>query len=81
MYAVSYDTFQDLDKLDAHGKKQGWAWPVASPVGTMLRDYEVTIWATKIAFDANGVITYRAGPGMGTDDEFRKALQQLAVSG
>ncbi len=67
--------------MDAHAQKQGWTWPVAAPVGTMLRDYEVVIWATKIAFDANGVITYRAGPGSGTDDEFRTVLKQLAVSG
>ncbi len=81
LYAVSYDTFQDLAKLDTYGKKDGWTWPVAYPVGTMLRDQEVAIWATKIAFDSNGVITYRAGPGEGTDEEFRNVLQQLATSG
>ena len=30
VYAVNYDTFQDLAKLDAHAQKQGWAWPVAA---------------------------------------------------
>ena len=75
VYAVSYDTFQDLAKLDAHGQKQNWPFPVAMPVGTMLRDYSVAIWAEKIAFDSSGVITYRAGPGRGTDEEFRAMVQ------
>lgn len=79
-YAVSYDTFQDLAKMAEHAQKEGWTWPVAFPVGTMLRDYGVGIYSTKIAFDSRGVITYTAGPGEGTDDDFRKAFQKLAAS-
>jgi hypothetical protein len=55
-------------------------WPVAYPVGTMLRDYEVIIYSNKIAFDSRGVITYRSGPGEGTDEDFRRAFQTLAAS-
>ena len=81
VYAVSYDTFGDISKLDKQRQEQGWLWPVAMPVGTMLRDQGIVIWATKIAFDSNGVITYRAGPAQGTDDDFRTVLGQLAASG
>ena len=80
LYAVSYDTFQDIAKLEVERQKEGWTWPVAFPVGTMLRDHKVVMWSTKIAFDSNGVITYRAGPGAGTDEEFRRVLQELAAS-
>ena len=49
LIAVSYDTIQDLDELKAHREKQGWEWPVAHPVGTMLRDYRIVISSVKIA--------------------------------
>ncbi len=81
LYAVSYDTFQDLAELQEHREKQGWDWPVAHPVGTMVRDYRIVISSTKLAFDSRGVITYRAGFGEGTDDDFRKVFQNLAASG
>ena len=81
LIAVSYDTIQDLDELKVHREKQGWDWPVAHPVGTMLRDYRIVISSVKIAFDSRGVITYRAGFGEGSDDDFRKVLKNLAASG
>ena len=81
LYAVSYDSFQDLGQVEEFGQNQGWLWPVAYPVGTMLRDYRIVISSTKVAFDSRGIITYRAGFGEGSDDEFRKVLQNLAGSG
>jgi hypothetical protein len=80
LYAVSYDTYQDMSVLNEHAQEVGWTWPVAYPLGTMLQDYHVVIHATKIAFDSNGVITYRAGPGEGTDEEFHEVFQKLAPS-
>ena len=81
LIAVSYDTIQDLEELMAHREKQEWEWPVAQPVGTMLRDYRIVISSVKIDFDSKGVITYRAGFGEGSDEEFRRVLKNLAASG
>ena len=80
LYAVSYDTIQDLEELEAHRESQGWYWPVAHPVGTMLRDFRIVISSVKIGFDSRGVITYRAGFGESSDDDFRRVLQNLAAS-
>lgn len=79
-YAVSYDTFQDPAKMAEHAQQEGWTWPVAYPIGTMLRDLGVGIYSTKIAFDSRGVITYAAGSGEGTDEDFRRVFQKLAAS-
>jgi len=79
-YVVSYDTFQDMAKLAENVKGFGWTGPVAYPVGTMLRDYEVVIYSNKFAIDSKGVITYRAGPHEGTDDDFRRELKKLAAA-
>ena len=43
LIAVSYDTIQDLNDLQKHREGQGWTWPVAHPVGTMVRDYRIVI--------------------------------------
>jgi hypothetical protein len=80
-YAVSYDTTQKLkDVENPEWEKAGWLWPVAEPVGTMVRDLRVVISSTKIAFDSRGIITYRAGFGEGTDETFRREFQKLASS-
>lgn len=81
LIAVSYDTIQDLNELQKHSDDEGWYWPVAHPVGTMLRDYRIVISSVKIAFDSRGVITYRAGFGEGSDEDFRKVFKNLAASG
>ena len=81
-YAVSYDTTQRLKDIEnPPWLNAGWLWPVAEPVGTMVRDFRIVISSTKIAFDSRGVITYRAGFGEGSDDTWRKVLQNLAASG
>jgi hypothetical protein len=66
--------------LNEHAHEEGWTWPVAYPLGTMLQDYRVVIHSTKVAFGSNGVITYRAGPGEGTDEQFHEVFQKLASS-
>jgi hypothetical protein len=80
VYLVSYDTFQDVVKEEEHIRQQGWTWPVAHPVGTMLRDYWIVIASTKVAFDSRGVVTYRAGFGEGTKEDLRRVVQELAAS-
>lgn len=77
---MSYDTFQDVVKEQEHIREAGLTWPVAHPVGTMLRDYRIIIQGTKIAFDSRGVIIYRAGFGDGAKEDFRRVFQKLAAS-
>ena len=46
----------------------------------MLRDLNVLVQSTKVAFDGNGVQTYRDGFGGGGPDEWRGVFEQLAAS-
>jgi hypothetical protein len=80
VYLVSYDTFQDVVKEEQHLREAGLTFPVAYPVGTMLRDYRIVIQGTKIAFDPRGVIIHRAGFGEGTEEDLRTVFQKLAAS-
>ncbi len=81
VYAVGSDPTEDLALLEKFRLAQGQTWPVATPVGSMLQDLEVLQRSTKIAFDANGVIIYRARFGQGDPKEWRQVFQELAESG
>jgi hypothetical protein len=79
-YAVGSDPTEDLTLLEGFATVQGYPWPVAKPVGNMLQELEVLQRSTKIAFDANGVITYRASYGQGGPEEWRQVFQELTDS-
>ena len=80
LYAVGSDPTEDLALLEKFRLAQGQTWLVAKPVGTMLQDLEVLQRSTKIAFDASGVIIYRARFGQGDPEEWRQVFQDLAES-
>ena len=79
-YAVGSDPTEDLQRLESYREQQGYPWPVAEPVGTMLRDLRVLQQSTKIALDSRGVIIYREGYGRGDPDTWRQVFQELAAS-
>ena len=72
---------ESLQKLDNYRQQEGYPWPVAEPVGGMLKDLRIVVQSTKIAFDSNGVITYRDGYGRGDPGTWREVFEQLAESG
>ena len=80
LYAVGSDPTEDLELLEKFRLAEGQTWPVAKPVGSMLQDLEVLQRSTKIAFDAKGVIIYRAPFGQGNPKEWRRVFQELAES-
>ena len=79
-YAVASSHVEKLDKLEAYREREGHPWLVAEPTGTMLRDLEILIQSTKIAVDAQGVISYRDGYGQGDEETWRWVFQELVAS-
>ncbi len=80
LYAVGSDPTEDLPRLEKFRLAAEQTWLVAKPVGTMLQDLEVLQRSTKIAFDASGVIIYRARFGRGDPEEWRQVFQELVES-
>ena len=81
LYVVGSDPTEDLALLEKYRLAEEQIRPVAQPVGNMLQDLEVLQRSTKIAFDASGVITYRARFGQGNTEEWRQVFEELAESG
>ena len=49
--------------------ERGYPFPVAVPQGQMLRDLNITIQSTKVAFDSQGIIVHRAPMGSGVKED------------
>ena len=79
-YAVGTDPSERLETLEAFRTNQEYPWPVAVGQGNMLRDLNILVQSSKVAFDSHGVIVYRDGYGRGGPDEWRQAFEELAAS-
>ena len=79
-YAVGQDPTESLGEMEQYRERQGYPWPVAEPIDKMLIDLRVLQQSTKIAVDARGIITYRAGYGRGDPDTWWQVFQGLAKS-
>ena len=77
-YVVGFN--ESLSELAEYQGQSGHPGIVSLPVGNMLRDFRVTSQSTKVAIDANGIITYRRGYGQGRSSDWPDVLQALADS-
>ena len=76
-YAVNIDPSEDIDSISEYGKEQGYSWELAQSNNEMLSDLNVLQQSTKLAFDKDGVIRYRAGFGEGSIDCWGKVFENL----
>ena len=79
-YAVNVDPTDSLEALEEFRKREGYPWPVAQTDNEVLFRLHVTQQSTKVAFDSNGVIMYRARMGAGDDETWRKVFRELSES-
>ena len=79
-FAIGQDPSESLGKMEQYREREGHPWPVAKPDRNMLIDFRVFQQSTKIAVDAGGIITYRAGYGRGDPDTWRQVFRGLAKS-
>ena len=76
-YIVGSSPGQTVDVLEKDRENEGYPWPVAEIAGNGLRDLEVVAQSTKIALDANGIITYRDSFGQGNIETWGQVLADL----
>ena len=78
-YAVGVDPSEDLEFKESYRQQEGHPWPVADPVGSMLRDLKIWGWLPEeIAFNAQGVIIY--GYTQGDPRTWQQVFQDLVAS-
>lgn len=80
-YAVAVSSsFDNLERLENNRVKNGYPWPVANAVdeSRTLAALNVSYQSTKIAFNSEGVITYREGFGGGGSKVWNQVFMELA---
>ncbi len=76
-YAVNIDPSEDMESIGEFGEEQGYSWGLAQSNAQMLSDLNVLQQSTKLAFDNDGIIRYRAGFGEGSIDCWGKVFENL----
>ncbi len=79
-YAVGQDPTESIGALTLITADRGYHWPVASAGPGMLRSLNILSQSSKLAFDGNGVITYRDGYGNGDVNTWRRVFEELVAS-
>ena len=78
-YAIGQDPTESLDMLEAYRRQQGYPWPIAETDPANLASLRVLQQSTKIAVDANGLITYREAHGV-DPETWTHVFQDLAAT-
>ena len=79
-YAIGtlFGSSESLESLESYREERGHPWPVATTRSEAMAELGVATQSTKIAFDSQGIITYRDGMGAGDDEEWRRVFMDLA---
>ena len=77
-YLVGTDPGEGKERLEKYRDDQGYPWPIGIPEGNMLADFRILTQSTKIAFDENGIITYRDGYGQGNPEIWGSVFSELS---
>jgi thiol-disulfide isomerase/thioredoxin len=79
-YAVGQDPSESIGELISAAENRGYSWPIASAGPGMLRDLNILSQSSKLAFDQNGEISYKAGYSQGDADTWRQVFEELVAS-
>lgn len=80
-YAVGtlFGASESLESLESYREAKGHPWPIATTPSDDMAVLGVTTQSTKIAFNSQGIITYRDGMGAGDDEEWSGVFMDLAA--
>ena len=77
-YAIGVDPTESLSHLRKQKVTMGYDWPVAKAPTSILKDYRIITQSTKVAIDVRGIIIFRAGYGMESEERWRRVFGQLS---
>jgi len=73
--SIGVDPTESMSELVKYKDQNGHPRPVAKPLDQMIADLKVTSQSTKIAFNSDGIITYRDGYGKGNREIWAKWME------
>lgn len=78
LLVVDMDLGETAGELTRFREQQGYAFGLATTDARTLAAFNYVGRSSKFGVDRNGIITYRAGYGEGSDAEWRTLFQRLA---
>ena len=77
--AVDVDPTEGAERIRQYQQDNAYPWPMAPGDPDMTVRYGVRVQSTKIAVDQAGVIVYKRGYGVGSQEEWRMLLDELVA--
>ncbi len=75
---VEQDPTESASKIREYAEKNGYPWEMATFDADIVLEYRILQQASKVAINANGVITYRGGKGNLSSSKWREVLDEVA---
>jgi alkyl hydroperoxide reductase subunit AhpC len=72
---IGVDPTESIETLAQYKHQIGQPWPIAKPIGSMISDLKILSQSAKVAFNSNGIITYRDGYGKGNRTVWREWME------
>ena len=77
-YGIGIDPTEGLATLVRYRDGQDYPWPVAKAPAAMLPEYSVLRQPAKLAIDADGVIAYRGGYSVESEETWQQVFRDLS---
>jgi hypothetical protein len=77
LVAVGFGSSQTVGVLNSQKERSGYPGVFAEGPDAMVRSFSVRTQSTKLGISSDGVIQFKKGYGIATDDEWRSRLQSL----
>ena len=75
---VEQDPTEGASKIREFAGKNGYMWEMAVFDADIVLEYRILQQSSKVAINANGVITYRGGYGSLSPTKWREVLDEVA---
>ena len=75
---VEQDPTEGASKIREFAGKNGYTWEMATFDADIVLEYRILQQSSKVAINANGVITYRGGYGNLSPSKWREVLDEVA---
>ena len=77
-YGLGIDPTEGLGTLVGYRDGQDYPWPVAKAPAAMLPEYNVLRQPAKLAIDGDGVITFRGGYSVESEETWQRVFRELS---
>ena len=77
---VAINPTEGIDKIVDYSDKEGFTWPMAIYDANILKEFRIIERSTKIGIGGDGIIKFRKGFGLNSEEIWKNILESLSRS-